>query len=510
MKSTKAKRKRNRGKIDWRHPDDALISLDVITPWVYAAPSVTPPLSRRGIPGPFGKLGGDDARAKRSGNAAKSRKPQTIHTKRYKFPQKRLGPMSNKAVGERGLQTIDDSTNGVSTFSQQNVTAVLHTLAGVVSNSGDFKHPTAQEFQKNDYLDFEGTVSRHGPNTDFRVVSGAAQQPFSPPPEFFLAFPHGGTYNRAVGKLYEKLRGDLDVSIDLAESHKTKHMMMDTFKAMKNLSLTFHKMKRSNPRDWGNLWLEFTYGWKPLAQSIYGTGHRLLVEPTLSSRIKVVASQTDRFNYSQLIPGTFYAVGDKLYFHAAHSSRCRLVIYYGIAPNRLDSLAGFTSLNPVSIAWELTPYSFVVDWFLNIGGYLRNFESALLYGSSFVSGYMTQTQLSQFSGYDIGGSTVGNVTYTVDLQGNQRSAYKKRTVLNGTPYPHVPRFEPRLGASRLISAASLLGQQLHSLKHPREAVQQSVWRSTWTGVFDWLGVPGVSAGNAPSKPSFGTRVSHKH
>jgi hypothetical protein len=323
-------------------------------------------------------------------------------------------------------------------------------------------------------------------------VTGDGQQPFSPPAEFFLPFPDGSTYNRAVGKLYEKLRGDLDISVDLAESHKTKSMMQDTFKAMKNMSLTLHKMRRSNPRDWGNLWLEFTYGWKPLASTIYGAGHRLLVQPTLESRIKVSVSQTDRYTQTTLFPGTFYAVGDKLYFSAIHSSRCRFVVYYGLANNRLDSLAGYTSLNPVSIAWELIPYSFVVDWFLNFGGYLRNFESALLYGSSFVSGYMTQTQLSQFSGFDQGGSTVGNVSYYVNLQGNQVLAYKKRTVLNSTPYPRTPRLEARLGASRLISAASLLGQQLSSLKKPG-SVPSKVWDQTFKGVFDWVGAPGVKA-----------------
>jgi hypothetical protein len=37
------------------------------------------------------------------------------------------------------------------------------------------------------------------------------------------------------------------------------------------------------------------------------------------------------------------------------------------------SQSGFT--NPVSLAWELLPFSFVVDWFLPIGPYLESLDS---------------------------------------------------------------------------------------------------------------------------------------
>lgn len=487
MKTTKVKRKRN-------------AKAKVVVVGVSPSPAnnaIVPDLTRSGQIGPFGKYGANDYFSGSKTRLPKGGKLKKTRVERYRFPQKRTGPMSTKTVSVPGIQSISDLTGTVYTYTETRPSSSTDYLVGIVSAHGDFKNPTAHQYRKQHVMPFAGTVARSGPRTDFRTVSGSNQQPFSPPAEFYLNFPHGGTYNIALGKLYEKLRGDLDVSIDLAESHKTHVMMRDTFRAMKNLSLTFHKMRRSNPRDWGNLWLEFTYGWTPLAHSIYGIGEQLLVKPALSGRILVTASHTERMVDRTYFPGTFYSVGDKLVWTAMHSSRCRFAIYYGLAPNRLDALAGFTSLNPISIAWELTPYSFVVDWFVNVGGYLRNYENALLYGSSFVSGYMTQTQLTQQTGFDQGGSTVGNVSYAVDLQGNQSIKDLKRTVLSSSPYPRRPRFEPKLGSSRLISAAALLGQQLSSLKHPKMKVEKSVWDSTWTGVFDWLGAPGVHNTPAP-------------
>lgn len=488
MKTTKVKRKRN---------TKAKVVIVGVSPYPQNN-AIVPDLTRQGVIAPFGKYGARDRLIHARSKLPKAVKLRRTLTDRYRFPQKRKGPMATRVISVPGFQSISDQTGTVYTYTETRPSSSTDYLIGIVTSHGDFKHPTAHQYRKQHVVPFSGTVARYGPNNDFRVVSGDNHQPFSPPAEFYLNFPSGDTYNIALGKLYEKLRGDLDVSIDLAESHKTHTMMKDTFRAMKNMSLTFHKMKRSNPRDWGNLWLEYTYGWKPLANSIYETGHKLLLSSDLTSRILVQAQHTERLTERTYFPGTFYAVGDKLVWSAMHSSRVRFSIYYGLAPNRLDALAGFTSLNPVSIAWELIPYSFVVDWFVNVGGYLRNFENALLYGSSFVSGYMTQTQLTQQSAFDQGGSRVGNVSYTVNLQGNQRITDFKRTVLQRSPYPKVPRFEPKLGASRLVSAAALLGQQLSSLKHPKTKVEKSVWDSTWTGVFDWIGIPGLSGGPKPS------------
>jgi hypothetical protein len=278
------------------------------------------------------------------------------------------------------------------------------------------------------------------------------------------------TYNTALGRLYDKLRGDIDLSIDLAEVHKTKTMMAKTVRGMVQLATTFRKMRRSNPQDWGNLWLEYTYGWKPLASSIYGAGHKLLLEPSGPRFMVAIGSA---HNSSTTISSTGNGNSTtKVVETTVLSNRCKIVARFSFTTSALDTLAGFASLNPVSIAWELLPYSFVVDWFLNVGGYLRNFETACLYGTDFVDGYASQGWMAEVNGVmtRYSPAAANDVTRTVSATsqtGWAREIAFSRSPFAAVPFPKAPRFDPKLGSSRLISAAALLGQFVDVLGHQK-------------------------------------------
>jgi hypothetical protein len=283
-------------------------------------------------------------------------------------------------------------------------------------------------------------------------------------------------YNKALSKLYDRLRSDIDLSVDAFQAKQTGVMLNQRFKQgrdvfMKKAPLGLleivkiaKRMKRSNPRDWGSLWLEWTYGWKPLADDIFGSVENMMVSSMKTSQATghPVRCGAQEMGDSRTVK-TFVEEGvfrtqviDSIY-------QCRFNCFYAIADTRLNSVAGYTSLNPVSIAWELVPYSFVADWFVDIGGYLRNMESSLLYGSDFVNGYV-QERSKQAIKETVAGS---HTDFIVEDVGSVETKTFQRTVLSGTPGPRPPGFHPKLGTSRLISAASLLSQQLHSLKHKR-------------------------------------------
>jgi hypothetical protein len=147
------------------------------------------------------------------------------------------------------------------------------------------------------------------------------------------------------------------------------------------------------------------------------------------------------------------------------SEGCRMKAQFSFTTSALDSLAGFSSLNPVSIVWELTPYSFVVDWFVDVGGYLRNFETACLYGSDFVAGYVDRSLIAEVSETNSQHDRSADGSYfNLETRGYTRVTKFQRTVLTSVPFPKAPRFDPKLGSSRLVSAAALLGQMVPSLK----------------------------------------------
>lgn len=327
-----------------------------------------------------------------------------------------------------------------------------------VNGAKDLKHPHAHRFgySVDGYLigsSYNLDKYGNGNRTSGANLTGAAvpvvDRDFDPT-----------TYNNALGQVYDQIRGSLDLSIDLAESHQARSMISKTARGMTNLALTFRKMRRSNPRDWGNLWLEFTYGWKPLAQSIYGTAHKLLLEPMGPLSFTAVGTARSRQRTVSKTGTGSCGGGTRVFTQTDDEYRCRVAASFKFQQSALDSFAGFSSLNPVSIAWELTPYSFVVDWFVNVSGYLRNFETACLYRTNFKSGYISEgwkSTVYQTRNYFC--SQDGSSSY----HGSSGLSWKvgfRRSVLGSVPFPRAPRFDPKLGTSRLVSAAALLGQLL--------------------------------------------------
>jgi hypothetical protein len=69
------------------------------------------------------------------------------------------------------------------------------------------------------------------------------------------------------------------------------------------------------------------------------------------------------------------------------TTKCKFILRFKLAsPLRaFAAQTGFT--NPINLAWEILPFSFVVDWFLPIGPYLEAFTA--FEGLEFIDGSQT-------------------------------------------------------------------------------------------------------------------------
>jgi len=259
--------------------------------------------------------------------------------------------------------------------------------------------------------------------------------------------------NQALDKLTKLTRGDLDLSIDLAEAGKTLKMLKLTDQVVEMTQLA---AKRFGPiRVLSSGWLAWQYGVRPLLGSIFGLA---------DESIRIVINKTER--HTARATGTYMpkfvnvnAVVGSVDFPVPVQKPVKVSVTYGVdlRSSQFD-LARFTSLNPLSIAWELTPFSFVADWFFNLGGYLRNMETALLYGNKFNSGYRTRLAVGQvaFRLADVGVGA-GEVSHSSIWGGSTSFTSIERTILTAYPAPSFPSFEAKLGSSRMLSAAALLG-----------------------------------------------------
>lgn len=294
-------------------------------------------------------------------------------------------------------------------------------------------------------------------------------------------------YNMALNRLNDKVRGGLDLSIALAESGTTKRMIKNTFKVLNHARKLKPPGGFGSTRDVANGWLQFQYGWKPLLGDVYGAANEA---------IRVVVNKLERISASARIPegrtyvreyasyGSSTNVPVKRTVSEGSFSGCKIGVSLEIPPDsfRLDR---WTSVNPVSIAWELVPYSFVVDWFFDIGSYLRNIETGLLMGGYFRSGYVSEIWRSEV--LDELSNWVSPVTlynqkhrYT-DNVGERLDIIFTRARLSNYPFPRRPTLRVDLGSQQLFSAAALLRQLMSdgggsSQQQPTRRGRAGIWR----------------------------------
>lgn len=267
----------------------------------------------------------------------------------------------------------------------------------------------------------------------------------------------GSAERRALSSLYSKLRNmKANLAVDVAESGQTVRLVQGAVDRVLSFA---RRLRRSPASTMADTWLEYQYGWKPALQTIYDVAN--FSRNNLLS-VLVDASSIERLSVSdQYLHSGVYPVNRSV----NHTNVCRFSCRLNIKNNTLYDVQRLTSLNPLSIAWELVPYSFVVDWFVDIGGYLEDLETAVSMGymvsslSKSFRGRWTETHQMAvddwgwfISNGNVYGNRVINSTALLDR------TYKVRIPLGALPVPYAPRFDAHLGASHLTSGAALLQQ----------------------------------------------------
>lgn len=264
-------------------------------------------------------------------------------------------------------------------------------------------------------------------------------------------------YNDLLDRLNEKVRGGIDLSVDAFQAQQTKRMFSASSR-VEDYARLARQRGRGVAKLVGSAWLELQYGWRPLLGTIHDAGEKLMNHTVkrLTFKARVKEHLGPASPVTQVFGGPAYPKNVKCYFDGDRIDMMEMAIRLKGSSGVLQSLAGWSSLNPLSIAWELVPYSFVVDWFYDVGGYMRNLETGLLFGSSFDGGYVSTLRVSNMTSK---GSWTGSDGYG---QGEASGSYRifNRSALSSYPLPRYPSFRCDLGSGRLLNAAALLTQRL--------------------------------------------------
>lgn len=261
-------------------------------------------------------------------------------------------------------------------------------------------------------------------------------------------------YRDAIEEFYNKLSGKVDAATNTGEGGY-KSGVQRTLQAADDAR---RQAGRWGVGSIGRAWLSLQYMWLPAMGDIYNLTQAAAGQMTRNGFIVTgQGSKTESFDPQSLVLDGFsygrIPIGGQV--------EARVKIKGRFVVNKwLDLAHQLTTLDPLVIGWNMLPYSFVVDWFYNVGGYLGALESAAMYNSAYVpkGGFVTFSHTADANISYYGKSTDGSVTAHLNAQ--TRKIASSRTVMNGLPLPIKPAFKVDLGSGTLLNAAALLASKL--------------------------------------------------
>lgn len=154
-----------------------------------------------------------------------------------------------------------------------------------------------------------------------------------------------------------------------------KILRISTPSKFKNLSKAQAKSQKLLPT---NVWLEYWMGWAPMCGDVAHAMNTLTTGPAESSRhfrVGVAEEWTYQYGYETYYYGRLETKWVRSFRYKMQYSAYGEVLVTNHNKNLANQL-GLT--NPALTAWQILPFSFMIDWFANIGtviGSLTDFEN---------------------------------------------------------------------------------------------------------------------------------------
>jgi len=231
-----------------------------------------------------------------------------------------------------------------------------------------------------------------------RIFQGELQGPASQAVALSNQAYSGGSWHprtaaaqaQSLNKAYDKFRSSVqqtaELGVNLAERKQAVNMIVDRVTALRLGYLDLRKGRfndflrrfrlRENrggrrnrwtrPRDASALWLEYHFGWKPLITDIYEACEILQSPFGYDRPVRGTGTGTEVFADRWAANGG----GLQGEFVARTLIQARVTV---TNPN-LHRATQLGLTNPVAIAWELVPFSFLVDWFIPVGNFLNSWS----------------------------------------------------------------------------------------------------------------------------------------
>lgn len=210
-------------------------------------------------------------------------------------------------------------------------------------------------------------------------------------------------------------------------------------------------------------WLAFQYGLMPALSDAYGAMEALNEMERSDSHFyrshldikkgqKIVTEDTTLYGFAEL--GDYCRpITRTETFHG-----CSAELSFDIVNDLTANLASLGITNPVLLAWELLPFSFVWDWFQPVGDYLGVLDATL--GYKFLAGSVSKVQ--RLESRVMGAKSVTKLppTFVARIHRLERGYTRlfkfERQLMTNFPGPRIPEFKNPITLGHFANAMALL------------------------------------------------------
>jgi hypothetical protein len=224
----------------------------------------------------------------------------------------------------------------------------------------------------------------------------------------------------------------------------------------------------------GQQWLELQYGWKPLLSDVKGAAEALVdadMKDTARYGASVHGRASDVTKYVDDRDGFILNGGCPCHYLCQVDTRysCKVNLNFLMDSAPLVQAAALGLTNPLELAWEEIPFSFVADWFVPIGNYLSALDAEA--GWTFRAGSIgevvdSKSRMHLSENHDPYWNQ-GLQNIRVSGHASSRRRFYDRTTLGAAPVPELPSALKALSTLHMSQALALLTGRLKGLDSSR-------------------------------------------
>lgn len=289
--------------------------------------------------------------------------------------------------------------------------------------------------------------------------------------------------NRVYSKLKGKLSEEAQLGVSVVEWRDAYDMislragqMLQAVRAVRRfqfkkaariLKMAQNPKGTSRHKSFGQNWLEFWFGWSATIGDIY-SAIDVLQQPPLPTRVRTSVVESKVYTLSEEHinnPGATYPSWNVktswTKWRVKRGMACGCTLELSNENEFLANQLGLT--NPASIAWEATPFSWLIDWVANVGDVLNSFTDfhgltlSEAWTTTFVDGMLDYYDYGTYSWWE--GSPPRRI-YGGGVRGKASGPFSQTERSLGLPTPILSLRPIYLSKSRAATAISLLLQGL--------------------------------------------------